>query len=51
LEYVTTIKPPSGKRLNRANIFIGGAENDTRFQVRKSNSLHKNTYGDNYYAT
>ena len=24
LEYVTTIKTPSGKRLNRANIFIGG---------------------------
>jgi hypothetical protein len=52
LEYVTTIKTPQGKTLNRANIFIGGAGDTTLGDnVKKSNSLHKYTYGNNYYAT
>jgi hypothetical protein len=52
LFYVKTIKTPDGKRLNRANIFIGGrADKTLKAGVFESNSMKKYTYGDNYYAT
>jgi pimeloyl-ACP methyl ester carboxylesterase len=52
LFYVKTIKTPNGKRLNRANVFIGGFnDRDDHKNVLNSNSLQKYTYGDNYYAT
>ncbi len=53
VQLVMTILPPSGKRLNRANIFIGGGgDRDLSGGiVRNSSSIKKNTYGDNYYTT
>jgi hypothetical protein len=36
LEYVTTIKTPQDKTLNRANIFIGGKSDDKKRIVRDS---------------
>jgi pimeloyl-ACP methyl ester carboxylesterase len=52
LFFVKTIKTPSGKRLNRANIFIGGgADRSDGNNVLTSKSMRQYTYGDNYYAT
>ncbi len=52
VDYVKTILPPSGERLNQANIFVGGGGDRTfTGPVITSDSLKKYSYGDNYYTT
>jgi pimeloyl-ACP methyl ester carboxylesterase len=50
VEFVKTILPPSGKRLDVVNIFVGGANDSDYKYVRNSASLNDYTYGDNYFA-
>lgn len=47
-----SVPAPSGQPVNQANIFVGGAGDQTFGRnVADSTSLNKNVYGDNYYAT
>ncbi len=46
-----TIPDPYGRPVNRVNIFIGGASDETIKNVKDSDSLKHDTYGDNYYAS
>ncbi len=46
------VPDPTGKPVNKVNIFVGGAGDETAFgNVQNSSSMNKEVYGNNYYAT
>lgn len=52
LKKISSVRTPDGQEVKRANIFVGGSGDSTfGHNVLNSSSLHRDTYGDNYYAT
>lgn len=47
----SSVPDEKGEKVKRINIFIGGYDDDTNKFVRNSDSLKKETVGENYYAT